>query len=103
MGIDSLGKTAGVAKLRQPVDRKEGPVAPSAVEGSGAAKVDLGTKRFEGIIKASTKKLSESDEARLASIKAQIKSGSYQIDPTEVARAMLEDRAFFTALHGEGE
>ena len=103
MGIDSLGKTAGVTKMRQPVDRKEGLAAPNAVEGSGAAKVDLGTKRFEGIIKASTKKLSESDEARLASIKAQVKAGSYQIDPTDVARAMLEDRAFFSAIPGKDE
>ena len=101
MSIDSLGKTTGVPKAASTVERKEGLAAPKAVEGASASRVDLGVKRFEGAIKAATKELTASDEARLDGLRQQIASGEYALNPADIARSIMEDRAFFSSLNSD--
>ena len=98
MGIDSLGKTTGVPQGVPAVERMEGLAAPKAIEGAQASHVELGVKRFEGVIKAATKELSAADEAQLDGIRRQIATGDYALDPADIARSIMEDRAFFAAL-----
>ena len=101
MSIDSLGKTTGVPKPASAVERKEGLAAPKAVEGASASRVVLSVKRFEGAIKAATKELTASDEARLDGLRQQVASGSYALNPADIARSIMEDRAFFAALNSD--
>ena len=98
MGIDSLGKATGVPKAAATVERKEGAEAPKAVEGASASRVDLSVKRFDGAIKAATKELTAADEARLDGLRQQIEAGEYTLNAADIARSVMEDRAFFAAL-----
>ena len=98
MSIDSLGKTTGVPKAVPTVERKEGPAAPKAAEDASASRVDLSVKRFDGAIKAATKELTAADEARLDGLRQQVISGEYALNPADIARSVMEDRAFFAAL-----
>ena len=99
MSIDSLGKAGSVPKAAPAADHKEGQEASKVAEGSTASRVDLGAHRFEGAIQAETKKLSAADEAQLAGIRRQVASGEYILDPADIARSIMEDRAFFAALN----
>jgi anti-sigma28 factor (negative regulator of flagellin synthesis) len=98
MGIDSLGKTTGVPQTAATAERKEGATVPKAVEGASASRVDLSVKRFDSAIKAATKELTAADEARLDGLRQQIASGEYSLNPADIARSVMEDRAFFAAL-----
>ena len=103
MSIDSLGKTTGVPKAAATVERKEGPAAPKAVEGASASRVDLSVKRFDNAIKAVTKELTAADQARLEGLRQQIALGDYALNPADIARSVMEDRAFFAALKSDEE
>ena len=98
MSIDSLGKATGVPKAAATAERKEGPAAPKAAEGASASRVDLSVKRFDSTIKAAAKELTAADEARLDGLRQQIISGEYALNPADIARSVMEDRAFFAAL-----
>ena len=101
MSIDSLGKPTGAPKAAPAADRKEGLAAPKAVAGVEASRVELGVKRFEGAIKAASKELSAADEAHLDGIRRRIESGQFTLDPADIARSIMEDRAFFAALNSD--
>jgi anti-sigma28 factor (negative regulator of flagellin synthesis) len=103
MGIDSLGKSTGVPKMAPAIERKEGQEAPKAAKDAQASRVDISTKRFEGTIKAATKELTAADEARLNNLREQVQAGEYDLNPADIARSVMEDRAFFSALTGDKE
>ena len=97
MGIDSLGKTKGVAQSLPQAERKDSAV-PKAAEGSEASRVELATKRYDKVVKEAQKQITAADEARLEGIRRQVANGEYQLDHAKIARSIMQDRAFFAGL-----
>ena len=97
MGIDSLGHTKGVAKSLPQAERKESAV-PKAVEGAEASRVELATKRYDKVLKDAQKEITVADEARIEAIRRQVADGEYKLDHAEIARSIMQDRAFFAGL-----
>ena len=60
-------------------------------------------KRFEGAIKAASKELTAADEARLDGLRQPDRIGDYALNPADIARSIMEDRAFFSSLSGDKE
>ncbi|MEC7750706.1 MAG: flagellar biosynthesis anti-sigma factor FlgM [Myxococcota bacterium] len=96
MSIDSLKGAGIVGRVLPTSEPKE--VVKSAPQAESAATVDLQAKKYEPVIEASRAKLNQADEARLSALKKAVANGTYPINPEQMAREMLEDRAFYEGL-----
>jgi len=101
MSIDSLKGAGVVGRVMPTSEPKE--VAKAATRAESAATVELQAKKYEPVIEASRAKLNQADEARLSALKAAVASGTYPVNPEQMAREMLEDRAFYEGLQVQPE
>lgn len=96
MSIDSLKGAGIVGRVMPTSEPKE--AAKSASRSEPSATVELQAQKYEPVIQASQAKLDKADEARLSGLKAAVAAGTYPVNPEQIAREMLEDRAFFEDL-----
>ena len=100
MGIDSLGGTKGLSPVKPVESAKNLKTAAPERRPEEAAQVRLMSEQLAPVVASARAQVSKADEARLSAIKEAVRSGSYPVDPSQIARSMMEERSFFEGVSG---